>query len=201
MFHPLTSSSSTLRASQNLSCDFRTSIDTANPLRVKLQSWYSTLPENFHIKTNTQAHQGSWRPPSRHGVAVLQFCYLLAQVMLYRAILRTITRGPPLAIITGGEEEDGDQDYLSLIDQTSWEDLFANNYDHEQLPPTNTADSAAALEATLNVAEKCGAIVTHFVKGLGHEDFDALWYGCKSSCLAVSLAFIHPPPRITAHNI
>lgn len=159
---------------------------------MKLQSWYSSLPENFHIKTNTQAHQESWRSPARHGVAVLQFCYLIAQVLLYRAILRTISRSPPLAIITGDEEEeDGDQDYLSLIDQTSWEDLFTNNYDHDQLPPTNAADSGAALEATLNIAEKCGAIVTHFVKGLGHEDFDALWYGCKSSCPVISFAFVH----------
>ena len=103
-----------------------------------------------------------------------------------------MTRSPPLAIITGGEDEEGDQDHLSLIDRTSWEDLFTSNYDLDQIPSANATDSGAAVEATLNVAEKCGGIVTHFVKSLGHEDYDALWYGCRSTCLADPIR-VHPP--------
>lgn len=146
---------------------------------MKLQSWYSNLPEAFHIKDKTAAQGGDQRNPRPSGVAVLQFGYLIAQVLLYRALLRTITRSPPLAVIAGGDEDDGENDYLSLINQTSWQDLFVNSHDLEQLPLTSPIEPGAALEAVLNVSEKCGAIVTHFVKGLAHEDFDALWYGCK----------------------
>lgn len=167
---------------------------------MKLQSWYSSLPDHFRININNTAHQSSWKSPSRDGIAVLQFCYLIAEVLLYRAILRSITRSPPLAIITGGEEEEGDEDYLSLIDRTSWEDLFTSNFDLDQLPPATAIDSSAALEATLNVAEKCGGIVTHFVKDLGHEDFDALWYGCKLD-LPSSFSFLGLPLFQRAPNL
>lgn len=165
----------------------------AQPLRMKLQSWYSNLPEIFHIKNTTDAQGENSRLPRRDGVAVLQFCYLMAQILLYRALLRTITPSPPVAIIAGDDEDNGEHDYLSWIDQTSWQDFFLNSHDFGQLPPASSAESGVALEAVLNTAEKCGAIMTHFIKGLAHEDFDALWYGCKLSCFQTFAIPFHGP--------
>ena len=122
---------------------------------------------------------------------MLQFCYLMAQILLYRALLRTITPSPPVAIITGGDEDDGEPDHLSSIDQMSWQDLFFNIGDLEQLLPASSAESGAASEALLNFAEKCGAIMTHFVRGLAHEDYDALWYGCKLGSSLDALTNLH----------
>ena len=110
----------------------------------------------------------------------------MAEVLLYRAILRTTTPSPPPALITGGgEEEEQNQEHedidtdISFMEQMNWEDLFTRSYSLEQLP--NTTESEAAFEAMLNAAEKCGGFVTQFVMGLTHRDFDALWYGCMVS--------------------
>lgn len=150
---------------------------------MRLQTWYSSLPESFRIKNATDAQGGNPRSSRRNGVAVLQFCYLMAQILLYRALLRTITPSPPVAIIAGDDDEEdtGEHDYLSSIDLTSWQDFLLNSHDLGQLPPTSSAESGEAIDAILNTAEKCGAIMTHFVRGIAHEDFDALWYGCKLS--------------------
>lgn len=152
---------------------------------MKLQSWYSNLPEIFHIKNAADAQAGNPRLSRRNGVAVLQFCYLMAQILLYRALLRTITPSPPVAIIAGDDEDEdtGAHDHLSSIDLTSWQDFFLDSHDLGQLPLASSAESGEALDAVLNTAEKCGAIMTHFVKGLAYEDFDALWYGCRLSCV------------------
>jgi hypothetical protein len=171
--------SSTLKASKTLSSDFITSINTAKPMRLRLQSWYSSLPEAFRIASHSSAQEEALRSSPQHGVAILQFCYLTAQVLLHRALLRTVTPSPPLAIITSGDEDEAEHDYLSFIDHMSWQELFTNSQDFEQLPLATSVDFGAALEGTLDIAEKCGAIITRFIKGLVYEDFDAFWYGCK----------------------
>jgi hypothetical protein len=178
--------SSTLKASKTLASDFVASINTAKPMRLKLQSWYSNLPEAFRIASHVSSQKETQRSPPQHGIAILQFCYLTAQVLLHRALLRTIARSPPLAIITSSDEDEAEQDYFPLIDQMSWQDLFTASQDFGQLPSASTVDSGAALEATLDVAEKCGAVITQFVRGLAHEDFDAFWYGCKSPAPSIS---------------
>lgn len=182
---------STLRASQKLCDEFDASITVARPLRERLQLWYSDLPPDLRIKPHAPPRDRRWSSLSTHGVAVLHFCYLTAELMLYRAILRTLTPSPPPALIT-------DEEGFSMAGQINWEDVFLRDLNLNQLPSPDSLGSGEGVEAALAAAEKCAGIIANFTFDLTSNDFETMWYGCEWH-LASSLLLGRSPPHMNSN--
>jgi hypothetical protein len=87
-----------LRASQRTSKDFTLSLEIARPLRSRLRVWNETLPPSLALKQPERV--------DNHGMArlsgnpSLSLAYIIAQMTLFRALLR------PLENLTSVQEED-----------------------------------------------------------------------------------------------
>lgn len=170
---------STLKASQRLSNNFRSSIDAARPIREGLQSWYSELPEDLRLRPRA----GGQLFAGRHqGVAVLHFSYLTLELLLYRAILRPLARSPPPPPIS---PEDTSSAPIATVSRPGlspafWllDDFTLDSLEFDQLPEVDFPMFGEAAEATINAAEKCAGIIVNFVATLVAQDFDVLWYPC-----------------------
>lgn len=172
---------STLKASQRLSNNFRSSIDAARPIREGLQAWYSGLPDDLRFKPRADGQFSSGR---RQGVAVLHFSYLTLELLLYRAILRPLARSPPPPPISPEDTSTTSPRVAAsppVPSPAPWllDDLVLDSLELDQLPEVNFPMFREAAEATLNAAEKCAGIIVNFVATLAAQDFDVLWYPCK----------------------
>lgn len=167
-----------------MSEDFRASINAARPIREKLQTWYSSLPESLRIRTQPAKDQPD--PGRKAGTGVLHFAYLTLELFVYRAILRPLARSPPPPPIIADDK---------TADSTMWllEDLGLgfDGYGLDQLPSAvDVSEFGEAAEATLNAAEKCAGIIVNFVGALKHFDFDMFWYPWTRICFATMSNFI-----------
>ncbi|KGO48660.1 Transcription factor, fungi [Penicillium expansum] len=169
----------TIKASQRLSDDFRSSIDAARPIRAQLQQCH--LPSN-----------------RVEGAGDLHFSYLVLEMFLYRAILRPLARSPPPPPIS----DDNDPTPMGSL----WpvEDLTSDRHVFDQLPAMNSMQLGEAEEATLKAAEKCAAIILNFVGALVPHEFGSFWHpfylpGNRTCFAAVSnfvtLLLVQAPTR------
>lgn len=161
-----------MRASQILNADFPSSADLGRGLLEKLNEWYSTLPEAFHLPNwNKAVHGLAPYPTSIH------FAYLLLVLYVYRAMLRPMAKSSSPPVIFDLEDMSASSPLPvddSALDFTDFLDLGP-----ECLPDLSIPDITGTNEITLHAAEKCATILVNFTRRLTSSDFTSFWYSCK----------------------
>lgn len=88
----------TVRAESMTATDLEKSLELARPLRARLRGWQDNLPVNLRSWTTAQANISTADPRQRRetwrldGNASLHLSYIVTHMMLFRALLRPLTR-------------------------------------------------------------------------------------------------------------
>jgi hypothetical protein len=138
-----------------------------------LKNWYDSLPPSFKIsqaRNPTYSEAQSTRGLSE---APLQFAYLIAEVFVYRALLRPLERSRHQAASSQAEANDtrtaaGNENIETHAthDYTGFSSQQSSEIDH-------------AILSTVSAAENCAKLVLSFTSRLESRDFMGFWYSCK----------------------
>lgn len=185
---------STLRAARLLSHDFDASLTTAQPIRLRLKTWYSALPASLQIRKSSMLDETGFAELESN--SALHFAYLTLEVLLYRALLRPmnlrrVANPAANAAHSAGNDPSGDYN-------------MSDGSPPSRSPSDVVGDNREAAEAVIVAAEKCARIVTDFTAGLDSQKFSAgFWYSCGPllfpfSFASVSFLFAAFPYPLTA---
>ncbi|KAL3469799.1 hypothetical protein BJX99DRAFT_240629 [Aspergillus californicus] len=154
----------TLRATSKLSKDLRSSLNIARPLRIRLDEWYSALPEHYKIQHDSTSVGTSDNIGPRFA-AHLRLSYLTLELFIYRALLRPIGS-------TVSEARDAPQSTNTQPPDRRVTELLDDN----------SVDTA--VEATCIAAEGCAALIVSYVAGLKSRDFNSFWFSWSRICFS-----------------
>ncbi|KAL2812918.1 hypothetical protein BDW59DRAFT_35404 [Aspergillus cavernicola] len=154
----------TLRATSLLSKDLHSSLNVARPLRIRLDEWYSALPQQYKIQQDSTSSMSFDNPRPRFA-AYLRLSYLTLELLIYRALLRPL--GSTVPESTG------------VLQPTNHESTVQQC---EDLVDDNGVDTA--VEATCVAAEGCAALIVSYVAALKSRDFNSFWFSWSRVCFS-----------------
>lgn len=151
---------STLRATSTLLQDPDLALNTAKDVCRSLREWHLTIS---HVSKAL-----SCRGEGLDSACELNFAYMLLEILVYRAVLRSLGRRAHAGNVVPGGATDG---------------LDGHQSTPQQIPEMRNGRTLhAAAEAALCAAENCVNAATNFIAKLTSKDFSGFWHSCKSYC-------------------
>lgn len=155
-----------------MSRSFSLLLEAAQPLRRRLQAWYTSLPESLRMRDRS----GSEDNIGLHSNASLHLAYLTLEILIYRALLHPLGRANGQTITHDSSVLHG---HLLNIHNNSVGDSGETNLE------APFGELQAAAEATISAAEHCAKLATAFTAELSSRDFSGFWYSCKVHILPI----------------